>query len=157
MPNLFFWCYSRVKFSSVTGERQILGLEEKYRIWYCCILYFYAVMLECFRFNFEMFKILLYKVYMLKYRGVCHFVKITLKRWLFFTLILSILPPPIPKKKKKMSECSEETFLIWKFEAGKGISFAYFSTLNLLLQFSIINVIRIKRCLNCMFENMYKT
>lgn len=38
---------------------------------------------------------------MLKYReGVCHFVK-TLKRWLFFTLILSILPPPIPKKKKK--------------------------------------------------------
>ena len=74
--------------------------------------YFYAVMLECFRFNFEMFKILLYKVYMLKYRGVCHFVKITLKRWLFFTLILSILPPPIPKKKKKMAECSEETFLI---------------------------------------------
>lgn len=63
--------------------------------------YFYAVMLECFRFNFEMFKILLYKVYMLKYRGVCHFVKITLKRWLFFTLILSIFPPPIPKKKKK--------------------------------------------------------
>lgn len=40
-------------------------------------------MLECFRFNFEMFKILLYKVYMLKYRGVCHFVKITLKRWLY--------------------------------------------------------------------------
>lgn len=69
-------------------------------------------MLECFRFNFEMSKILLYKVYMLKYReGVCHFVK-TLKRWLFFTLILSILPPPIPKKKKKMPECLEETFLI---------------------------------------------
>ena len=102
-------------------------------------------MLECFRFNFEMSKILLYKVYMLKYReGVCHFVK-TLKRWLFFTLILSILPPPIPKKKKKMPECLEETFLIWKFKTGKGISFAYFSTLNLLLQFSIINVIRIKK------------
>ena len=30
--------------------------------------YFYAVMLECFRFNFVMVRILLYEVYMLKYR-----------------------------------------------------------------------------------------
>lgn len=30
--------------------------------------YFYAVMLECFRCNFEMFRILLYNVYVLKCR-----------------------------------------------------------------------------------------
>lgn len=31
--------------------------------------YFYAVMLECFRYNFDVFRILLYNVHVLKCRG----------------------------------------------------------------------------------------
>lgn len=64
--------------------------------------YFMLPCFRCFRFNFEMFKILLYKVYMLKYREkVCmSFCKDTEKMAFLYTNPLNFCPLPSLKRKK---------------------------------------------------------
>lgn len=61
-------------------------------------------MLECFRHNFEMFRILLYNVYVLKCRG-CHFVKTKLMAFIHINP-LNFMPSHL-QKEKTMPEYSE--------------------------------------------------